>query len=125
METNADWSPYEGWDLAGFSRTTLSRGEVIVDDYKVVGKEGRGTVAAAQDGGTAGVARLDAVTAVGDALPGAGRAPTTGGSAVSAADAPPTTEDICGSPLWNPDLAPTPLARAPGPPTTSPRSGSA
>jgi dihydropyrimidinase len=42
METNADWSPYEGWDLAGFSRTTLSRGEVIVDDYRVVGKEGRG-----------------------------------------------------------------------------------
>jgi dihydropyrimidinase len=42
METNADWSPYEGWELAGFSRTTLSRGEVIVDDYTVVGKEGRG-----------------------------------------------------------------------------------
>jgi dihydropyrimidinase len=42
METNADWSPYEGWELAGFSRTTLSRGEVIVDDYAVVGKEGRG-----------------------------------------------------------------------------------
>src|SRR5207249_2909152 len=42
METNADWSPYDGWQLAGFSRTTLSRGEVIVDGYKVVGKEGRG-----------------------------------------------------------------------------------
>ena len=42
METNADWSPYDGWELAGFSRTTLSRGDVIVDDYKVVGKEGRG-----------------------------------------------------------------------------------
>jgi dihydropyrimidinase len=42
METNADWSPYNGWDLAGFSRTTLSRGEVIVDDYRVVGREGRG-----------------------------------------------------------------------------------
>jgi len=42
LETNADWSPFDGWDLAGFSRTTLSRGEVIVDDYKVVGKEGRG-----------------------------------------------------------------------------------
>jgi dihydropyrimidinase len=42
METNADWSPYEGWELAGFARTTLSRGEVIVDQYKVVGKEGRG-----------------------------------------------------------------------------------
>jgi len=42
METNADWSPYEGWELAGFARTTLSRGEVIVDKYAVVGREGRG-----------------------------------------------------------------------------------
>jgi dihydropyrimidinase len=42
METNADWSPFDGWDLAGFARTTLSRGEVIVDDYAVVGREGRG-----------------------------------------------------------------------------------
>ncbi len=42
LETNADWSPYEGWDLAGFARTTLSRGDVIVDDYAVVGVEGRG-----------------------------------------------------------------------------------
>ncbi len=42
METNTDWSPYAGWPLAGFSRTTLSRGEVIVDGYKVVGREGRG-----------------------------------------------------------------------------------
>ena len=42
METNADWSPFEGWELAGFSRTTVSRGDVIVDDYKVVGKAGRG-----------------------------------------------------------------------------------
>jgi dihydropyrimidinase len=42
METNADWSPYEGRELAGFARTTLSRGEVIVDRYAVVGREGRG-----------------------------------------------------------------------------------
>jgi len=42
METNADWSPYDGWDLAGFARTTISRGEVIVSDYKVVGRQGRG-----------------------------------------------------------------------------------
>jgi dihydropyrimidinase len=42
METNADWSPFEGWELAGFARTTLSRGEVIVDDYRVVGEAGRG-----------------------------------------------------------------------------------
>ena len=42
METNTDWNPYEGQKLAGFARTTISRGEVIVDDYKVVGKAGRG-----------------------------------------------------------------------------------
>ncbi|NNE70004.1 MAG: dihydropyrimidinase [Rhodothermales bacterium] len=42
METNADWSPFEGWEMAGFARTTLSRGEVIVDDYAVVGEAGRG-----------------------------------------------------------------------------------
>ncbi|MBN1477440.1 dihydropyrimidinase [Candidatus Sumerlaeota bacterium] len=42
METNCDWSPYQGWELAGFARTTLSRGEVIVDDHRVVGEKGRG-----------------------------------------------------------------------------------
>jgi len=42
MEGGADWSPFEGWELAGFARTTLSRGDVIVDNYKVVGKGGRG-----------------------------------------------------------------------------------
>jgi dihydropyrimidinase len=42
METNADWSPFEGWSLAGFARTTIARGDVIVDDYRVVGCEGRG-----------------------------------------------------------------------------------
>jgi dihydropyrimidinase len=42
LETNADWSPYEGWDLAGFARTTLSRGEVVVDGHRVVGRPGRG-----------------------------------------------------------------------------------
>jgi len=42
METATDWSPYESWKLAGFARTTLSRGDLIVEDYQVVGKEGRG-----------------------------------------------------------------------------------
>lgn len=42
MATNADWSPYEGWPLAGFARTTLCRGQVIVDDYKFVGRNGYG-----------------------------------------------------------------------------------
>ena len=58
METNADWSPYEGWDLAGFARTTLSRGEVIVDDYKVVGQ---GRVADSGCRGRADVAEPGAV----------------------------------------------------------------
>jgi dihydropyrimidinase len=43
MEGGADWSPFEGWELSGFARTTLSRGDVIVDNYKVVdGLQGRG-----------------------------------------------------------------------------------
>ena len=42
METNADWSPFQGWDLAGFARTTLSRGKIVVDDYKFCGKNGWG-----------------------------------------------------------------------------------
>lgn len=42
MESAAGWSPYEGWELAGFPRTVLSRGEVIVDNGAVVGREGRG-----------------------------------------------------------------------------------
>ncbi len=42
METNADWSPFQGWPLAGFARTTLSRGRVVVDDYKFCGENGWG-----------------------------------------------------------------------------------
>jgi dihydropyrimidinase len=42
METNADWSPYAGWSLAGFSRSTLCRGRVIVDDYQFCGVNGWG-----------------------------------------------------------------------------------
>ena len=54
METNADWSPFEGWDLAGFARTTLSRGDVIVDAYQVVGEEGRGQWLPRSSAGLAG-----------------------------------------------------------------------
>jgi dihydropyrimidinase len=42
METNADWSPYLGWDLAGFAETTFSRGRKIVDDYRFIGEDGWG-----------------------------------------------------------------------------------
>jgi len=55
METNADWSPFEGFSLAGFSRTTLSRGDVIVDDYKVVGEPGRGKWLSRKTAGPAGL----------------------------------------------------------------------
>ncbi len=42
METNADWSPYLGWELAGFAETTFSRGRKIVDDYRFIGEDGWG-----------------------------------------------------------------------------------
>ena len=42
METNADWNPYQGQSLAGFAETTLCRGEVVVENYKCVGRAGSG-----------------------------------------------------------------------------------
>jgi dihydropyrimidinase len=42
MEGGADWSPYQGWPLAGFAETTFSRGRKIVADYKFVGENGWG-----------------------------------------------------------------------------------
>lgn len=42
METGADWSPYQGWSLAGFAETTFSRGRKIVADYAFIGESGWG-----------------------------------------------------------------------------------
>jgi dihydropyrimidinase len=42
MQTRADWSPYQGWSLAGFAETTFSRGRKIVADYKFIGENGWG-----------------------------------------------------------------------------------
>ncbi len=42
METNTDWSPFQGWNLAGFAEKTFSRGQLIVDDYRFVGRSGHG-----------------------------------------------------------------------------------
>ena len=42
LETNCDWSPYEGLELAGFPEITISRGKVIVKDGKFIGNEGHG-----------------------------------------------------------------------------------
>ncbi|MFQ5411555.1 MAG: dihydropyrimidinase [Phycisphaerae bacterium] len=52
METNADWSPYQGWPLAGFSRTTLCRGKVIVDKYRFCGENGWGEFLPRKTAGT-------------------------------------------------------------------------
>ena len=42
LETNADWSPYDGWELAGFARHTWSRGRKVVDEYRFIGEDGWG-----------------------------------------------------------------------------------
>jgi dihydropyrimidinase len=42
METNADWSPYQGWQLSGFAEAAFSRGRQVVADYAFVGERGWG-----------------------------------------------------------------------------------
>jgi dihydropyrimidinase len=40
--TNADFSPYEGWVVTGWPVTTVSRGEVVYGNGRVLGKPGSG-----------------------------------------------------------------------------------
>ena len=42
MHSAADWEPFEGWEVEGWPRMTLSRGEVVVDNGKVRARPGRG-----------------------------------------------------------------------------------
>lgn len=42
LHQNVDYTPYEGWEVQGYPRTVLSRGEVIVRDGEFRGKVGRG-----------------------------------------------------------------------------------
>lgn len=42
METNADYSPYEGWEVTGWPVVTISRGEVVYRDGEIVAEAGRG-----------------------------------------------------------------------------------
>jgi dihydropyrimidinase len=42
MHSAADWDPFEGWQVTGWPRLTMSRGEIIVDGGKVLGQPGRG-----------------------------------------------------------------------------------
>lgn len=40
---NVDYSCYEGWKVKGVTKTVLSRGELIIEEGKYVGKPGNGT----------------------------------------------------------------------------------
>jgi dihydropyrimidinase len=42
LQTNCDWSPYQGRALAGFAEHTFCRGRQVVKDYAFVGKNGWG-----------------------------------------------------------------------------------
>ncbi|MGI8475088.1 MAG: dihydropyrimidinase [Thermomicrobiales bacterium] len=44
MFTNSDYSPYEGWEVTGWPVTTISRGEVVFDDGRILSEPGRGKV---------------------------------------------------------------------------------
>jgi dihydropyrimidinase len=42
LQTNCDWSPFEGWKLKGYPHTTISRGKIVVADGNFVGERGYG-----------------------------------------------------------------------------------
>lgn len=42
--TACDYSPFEGWDVTGWPRMTLSRGEIVYQRNEILGRPGRGTV---------------------------------------------------------------------------------
>jgi dihydropyrimidinase len=42
--SNAKWTLYAGWEVTGWPKTTIRRGEVVYQDGKVVGRPGTGKV---------------------------------------------------------------------------------
>lgn len=40
--SKSDYSPYEGWSVTGWPRTVIRRGEVVVEDGRVIGSAGSG-----------------------------------------------------------------------------------
>ena len=42
LQTNCDWSPFEGWKLKGYPHITISRGKIVVADGEFVGECGHG-----------------------------------------------------------------------------------
>ena len=51
MQTNCDWSPFQGYKLKGYGAYTLSRGKVVAMDGKFVGEEGWGQFVKRRPGG--------------------------------------------------------------------------
>ena len=45
MQTNSDFTPYEGWEVKGWPSVTISRGEVVYRGGQIVGQLGRGLLA--------------------------------------------------------------------------------
>jgi dihydropyrimidinase len=42
LQSNADYSPYEGWEITGWPVTTIGRGEIVFDEGRILGEPGRG-----------------------------------------------------------------------------------
>lgn len=42
LHEQADWTPYEGWQVTSVPETVLSRGQVIIQNGQALGKPGRG-----------------------------------------------------------------------------------
>lgn len=46
FHTACDYSPFEGWEVKGWPRVTISRGEIVYDRNDILGSPGRGRVLA-------------------------------------------------------------------------------
>jgi len=42
LQTNCDWSPFEGWKLTGYPAITISKGKIVAEDGKFEGEVGHG-----------------------------------------------------------------------------------
>jgi dihydropyrimidinase len=42
LQTNCDWSPYDGWNLTGYPAMTFSRGKLVARDGVFIGEKGWG-----------------------------------------------------------------------------------
>jgi dihydropyrimidinase len=45
MHSRSDFSPYDGWEVTGWPRWTISRGEVVAESGEVTANPGRGRLA--------------------------------------------------------------------------------